>query len=526
MNKSSILYTERTSTTTQATEINNSGAVAYKETAEQSLAKLICVGFLDNKYYTQATEQLELVKKLSSECSEEFVAACALYTKKQHMKDMCVVLLALLRQRKSPYWKQIFPKVCDDGSSIRRFLKTIQTGQFGSKNLNYAGRKLIQSWFSSRRPIDVWNQSIGANPSLSAVMAMAHPSPKGDKQREAVYKLIRKGEHSEDLPEQIQTYYNWLKDTTQPIPRVPFERIKGEKLSEEQWQIFAQQMTWNQLRQNINNLEKKGVFNNQQVAETLAAKLANEQEIVKANLFPHEIYTSYLNVTNQRMRIGLQQALDYSLRNVPTLEGNVILSIDVSGSMGAKVNGNTEAPRAGVDHRLTCFQVASLMACAFLKKNPNSKVYTFDSSAREITSNLNPMDSLVTNVDRIGFSGSSTSIASSLQSVQGAKHKVDYFVMFSDDENNKQYINYGRSTEAHAAWKNIKRNNPNAKFVMIDLQGTSNTQLPTDPDVLYVSGFNNGMFEVIRNWSMLKETSFEKEIMKYASQGTGALERV
>lgn len=521
MQKSSILEKKPENLTT-----NKSGATAFKLTAAQSLAQLIAVGFLDNKYYTSAEEQLDMVKKLCSECSPEFVAACAIYSAEQGMKDMPAVLLATLRQMSLDLYKQTFPHVARDGRMLRGLVAAIRGGKMGSRNLNTSGRRLVQQWFAARTPLQVWRQSVGANPSLSDVMALAHPSPGEDPERQAVYTLLRKNKKTDNLPDEIKKYYDFVRDqVNNEMPRAGFMRLKALPLSKDNWKKLTEQMSWTELRMNLNMLEEKGVFEDKEVLQRVANKLMNPEEVKRSRVFPYQIYTSYENAKNTVLRNALQVALDHSLANVPELPGNVILAVDVSQSMNGPVNGNTvryDAKKAaGV---MTCSKVAAIMAMAFYKKNPTAKVYTFDTSPVEYTSQLNSQDSLATNVGRLHFRGGGTTVAAPLQAVIGAKQPVDYFLIFSDYENNNQYRG-GTTTESALAWKKIKENNPNAKLIMIDLEGAHTSQVPIErEEVCYISGFNDGLFSAVRNWTALRDTCYEKEIQRVAAGKLGILE--
>ena len=523
MQKSSILAAKKPENLTT----NHEGAVAYRITAEQALAQLISVGFLDNKYYTSAEEQLEMVKKLCSESSPEFVAACAVYSSEQGMKDMPVVLLGLLRQMSLPLFKQTFPIVIRDGGRLRTFVGALRAGQFGSKNLNTVGMNLIEQWFNSRTPLQVWRQSVGNNPSLSNVMALAHPAPGTDVERQAVYTLLRKNKKTENLPQEIKNYYEFVKDqVNNEMPRAGFMRMKALALTPQNWIKLSDQMSWTELRMNINLLEKNKVLDNPEALAKIVTKLTNPEEVKRSRVFPYQIYTSYENTKHVVLRNALQTALDHSVANVPELPGNVVLAVDVSYSMTAPVNGNTIKNKNSKtpNNPMTCARVAAIMAMAFYKKNPTAKVYTFDSSPVEYTSRLNSHDSIVTNMDKLKFTSGGTDIACTMNAVLGKQQPVDYMIIFSDYENNDQYKEKGGTASA-LAWKKIKSKNPNARLIMIDLMGARTAQVPIeDKDTLYISGFSDGLFSAVKNWMALQNTDYLREIQRVASSKLGILE--
>lgn len=46
-------------------------------------------------------------------------------------------------------------------------------------------------------------------------------------------------------------------------------------------------------------------------------------------------------------------------------------------------------------------------------------------------------------------------------------------------------------------WEHIRRINPDARLICIDLQPGASTQAPDRPDILNVGGFSDAVFDVI-----------------------------
>lgn len=491
---------------------NSSGGNAFSKSSEQTLAQLVVSSFVGGTFYTSAEQHLELIKKLASEVSAEFLAACAIYSRdKGYMKDMPVVLLTLLRERDSKLYRETFSKVVDNSRILRGLVSTIRSGKLGSKNLNNGTRKLIQKWFDSKHPVSLWNDSIGNNPSLKDIINLSHVSPGTDPARQAVMTLICKGEKSENLPEVIKSYYAWAKDKSGELPKVPFQRLTNEKLSVDQWKTIGRNMTWNQLRLNLNTLERNGCFNDEQYTKEIASRLDSKDEVKKSKLQPFELLTSVNNVSNNLLKRSLQNCLDYSVDNVPDLPYNTYIAVDVSGSMGTAVNSNN------VNRGLSCAQVAGLMSLSLLSKNPNVKYLTFDTAVKDYTQKLNSKDSLSTNLTKINFNGGGTDCSAPMKHIHSADQPVDLIIMLSDNESWADYIHKAHNTTGtKAIWNKIKSKNPNAKFVMIDLAGSNTTQLSDDKNVLNISGFNSNIFDLITNWLKGDTKDFVTEVTEYA----------
>ena len=85
------------------------------------------------------------------------------------------------------------------------------------------------------------------------------------------------------------------------------------------------------LVRNLRNLDEAGVPD--QVAETVAARLADPVLIARSRMFPFRFWAVYKNTASLRWAQALEQALVASLANVPTLPGRTLVLVDRSPSM-------------------------------------------------------------------------------------------------------------------------------------------------------------------------------------------------
>lgn len=503
---------------------NRAGGRAYIQSAELNLAKLACTGFLGDTYYTDASSQVDLLVNLCKGCNPDFIGACAVYSiKKALLKDMPVYLLAILRNMNVEVFKKYFPAVIRDGLSLRKFVALIRSGTLeGSKSLNSSTRNLINNWLDSRHPVQLWNDSIGkANISLGQIFCLSHPNiKKQGPEKEAVYRLIYKNEKSENLPQQIKDYFSFIENKTDVCPaNVPYLRLTCKELSTENWtQIALKNMTWNQLRQNLNMLEEKDIFNSEEVVKAVSAKLADTKALAKARVLPFELYTSYNNVYNDKLKEVLSTLIEESVNNIPSFEGNVVIALDISASMSCKVNSKNK------NDGFTCAEVAGFLAAGIYKNNPNSRVIPFHSEAQDYTKYLTKENSLVKNMNRLPLNtGRSTNCASPAKFIADNELPCDLFVMLSDNESltawentRYQYRGWGvreEVTNLKAEWDRIKLHSPGAKFVMIDLSVSESVQLPPDAhDTLHISGYTTEMFSIINRWLNKENIDLVKEI--------------
>ena len=108
------------------------------------------------------------------------------------------------------------------------------------------------------------------------------------------------------------------------------------------WSI-AKNASWQTTRMNLNTFARHGVFEEHGLAGLIAARLRDAGEIQRARVFPYQLLTAYQNCDEavpQEVRDALQDAMELAIANVPSIEGQVVVCPDVSGSMSSPVTGH------------------------------------------------------------------------------------------------------------------------------------------------------------------------------------------
>ncbi len=110
---------------------------------------------------------------------------------------------------------------------------------------------------------------------------------------------------------------------------------------------------------------------------------------------------------------------------------------------------------------------------------------------------INSRDSVMTNARKLAnIGGGGTSCSAPLQKLNRERAMVDLVIVVSD---NPSWVDSGRSheTRAMAEWASLRRRNPEAWLVCIDITPYGTTQAQGRPDVLNVGGFSDAVFDVI-----------------------------
>lgn len=490
--------------------LDEAGGSAYAFSPEHALAQYAITGTFHGTFYATDAEQLARVAALASAVSPELVAKTAVYCRENgRMKDMPAFLVAHLAVRDVGLMLRVFSRVIDDGKMLRNFVQIVRSGVTGRKSFGSAPKRALRAWFASRTPDVIFRQSIGRSPSISDVIKMVRPPPRNDKGeadavREALYGyLIGKNVDDDKLPALARAFEAW-KRKTGPLPDVPFEMLTALPLSAADWKELAKRMTTTQLRINLNTLLRHGVLDDPATVADVAARISDRDAIRRAHMMPYQLLAAYRHVDARvpaAVVHAIAQALEHSVDNVPELGSkHVVLCPDVSGSMQSPVTGH----RGTATTKVRCVDVAALVTAAILRRNPGATVVPFSDDVVTIDRPLNPLDSIVTNAERLAsLPSGGTACSAPLRWLNGRGEAPDVVVFLSD---NQSWSDFGRrkgvmsGTPMAEEWQRLRGRNPKAKLVLIDVQPYGTTQDAGDgtrDDVLNVGGFSDAVFDVV-----------------------------
>ncbi|OIS90556.1 TROVE domain-containing protein [Brucella cytisi] len=476
--------------------VNEAGAPAYKLTPKEALAQLAVTGTFNGTFYADGETQVNALHELSSQVEPEFLARLAVYAaQKGLMKDMPVTLLALLSTLQSNAFAAAFPQAVKSGKMLRGFVQVMRSGAMGRKSLGTRPKKMVQSWLETASTRQLLNAMVGSEPSLADVVKMVHPKP-ANEERKAFYAwMIGKPYDYAALPVEVKALEEFRRDLTKPVPDVPFQLLTSLPLTREHWAGIARNGSWQMVRQNLNTFARKGVFDVEGMTKEVAHRLSDPEAVRKARVFPYQLMTTWKAASEavpEEVREALQQAMNAALANVPALDGRVVLCPDVSGSMGSSVTGH----RKGATSIVRCIDVAGLMTAAFLQRNPNARVMPFEYDVVDVR--LNRRDSVMTNAAKLAsIGGGGTNCSAPLARLADERAKVDLVVFISDNQSWVEQSYYGSASTKMKEWARIKRLNPAAKLVCLDIQPYQTTQAQSRNDVLNIGGFSDAVFEVI-----------------------------
>lgn len=474
---------------------NREGAPAYAYGPEQKLAQLAATGTLADNLYGTAETQLAAVLDAAKTVDPMFVAQAAVYARSSGaMKDMPALLAAYLTVADPDLSVPVFGRVINSGRMLRSYVQILRSGQVGRTSLGSRPKRLVQRWLEQASMRDLMAATTGNAPSLADIVKMVHPKP-ADAARRAFYGwLVGRPYDIAALPAEIAAFEAWKSNQSLPLPPVPFEWLTTFPLSAEQWSVLSTRMGWQALRMNLNMLGRKGAFGVDGVTGAVAARLADRDALRKIRPMPYQLMVALGQVdagVPLKIQGALEDALEQSLRSVPTVAGRIIICPDVSGSMSSPVTGY----RKGASSKVRCIDVAALIAAAMLRTNRNARVLPFEQKVIDLT--LKATDRLAVNAAKLAaVGGGGTNVSAPLAKLNREKAAVDLVVIVSDNES---WVDATRrvATATMTEWDKLKKRNPGAKLVCVDVAPYGTTQAAGRADILNVGGFSDVVFDTI-----------------------------
>jgi 60 kDa SS-A/Ro ribonucleoprotein len=426
----------------------------------------------------------------------------------------------------------------------------------GRVGLSSSVQRAFQCWLNTASVGKLLSASIGNDPSLRDILRLARPTPK-DNARRAMFgwltdKCVEKWAPATeaDLPVEVQSliaYRNSESEEAQALIAGGLDNVRWDLLSDaakgpKVWAALARKMGPQALRMNLNTLLRHDVFSVDQLSSTdpadkqerlgqsfdnveqmssiaqpysekrlgqsfdnmvdyVADRIADESEIRRSKQFPYQYFAAYLNADDnvpQKIKTALHKAAEIACGNVPELPGPVVIGLDTSGSMSSAVTGQRGR---GATSKMRCIDVAALFAAAILRRNPDSVVIPFDTSAYD--AKIDPNDSILSIAERLakyGGGGTDCSLPLVAANQKHAKRKFAGIVLVSDNES---WVGTGRhgSTAVMTAWEAFASNQrklagkeAKPKLVCIDLQPYQTVQACERADIMNIGGFSDAVF--------------------------------
>ena len=138
------------------------------------------------------------------------------------------------------------------------------------------------------------------------------------------------------------------------------------------WENLVPFMGYKALRMNLRRIHEAGVSDD--VIDTITARLKDAEVIRKSNPMPIEFLAAFRNAPLD-FAPAIQRAANYSLENVPALNGNTLILVDTSWSMSDLLSARGT---------ITRLEAARVFGAALAIRAQNPTLVTFGSESAEI----------------------------------------------------------------------------------------------------------------------------------------------
>lgn len=451
--------------------VNKAGGEAYAETPQLELASLLLTSFVQDQYYRKEGAAIADVKRLLAALPDKrFAAKAAIYTRHEFgMRSISHVVAGEIAGtvHGTEWGKSFFDKV------IRRPDDMLEILAYYHKNYSKTEPNALKKGFAAALQrfdayqLGKWRRD-GQQLSLVDLVNLVHPKP-----TEALTALINGELKNEDTV------------------KAKLSRVGTNSKSEEEadlgknaaWKelVLERKIGYMSLVFNLRNIIEQAP----DVLDAALEMLQDEKLIRKSLILPFRFMTALgeiqaMNGPGVQKTMGaLSRAVDAAMKNVPRFDGETLVVLDESGSMGAGSSRGSEWGK-------TPASIGSVFAAIFAKAN-ECDLLTFSNSGRY--QSINPADSTLTIAQGIQFVSGGTNFHSIFET---ANRAYDRMIILSDMQG---WMGYQAPTSALAEYK--RRSGANPTIFSFDLQGYGTLQFP-EKNVFAIAGFSEKVFDLMR----------------------------
>lgn len=476
---------------------NKAGGTAIKESTKLEFVSLLLTSFLSgNKYYENNKDVIERVKSVAEKLLETdklFLAKASLYARdKYQMRSVSHLVSAIiLEDITKGNWSD------EEKASAVRYLSRVsmrpdditeaiacyfaQPDAYRSKKGRLQLPNVAKKGFSSAMAdYDEYRfakyKNSGKEISLLDAVRMVRPKATA-KNKEAIVKLLNN---------QLKNTETWeAKQSAAGKAGAKEDVIKAKK---EAWSSFlskGNKIEYFALLRNLRNILEQCNTDDINTACTL---LQSPELISRSKVLPFRYITAYEAVQSagesikaNKIKRALNRAVEISLANVPKLQGNTAILLDISGSMSSPLSDNSNT---------SIRDIANLFASVLYRTN-DSTVILFNNGAEVLEAN--PSDSVFTIAKSIPCGGG-TNMSAGFGAL--GDEQYDNIIVLSDMQT--WMDNYCCGSSAKREFNNYKKRSgaSNCKLFSFDLAGYGTLQFPEE-NVFLLAGWSEHSFEIM-----------------------------
>lgn len=471
--------------TAKLTTKNKAGGQAFNLTAQYKLAFALVSSFLEPEFYRSRSQTVKEIEHLVKNLDPLFCARAAVFVRKEYGNRATTHLVAavIAHTVKGEQWtKNFFASVVhrvDDAAEILAAYISL----YGKPIPNSLKKGLAMALgkFSEYQLAKYKGENKGVK--LVDLFNIVHPKPNKDNNK-AFKSLI------EGTLVSVDTWESMLSAAGQK----PNEKEKNTAKREVWWFLIKEKkLGYFALLRNLRNIMDT---NDRALVEAAIETLTDKAQIHKSLVMPFRYLTAQKELekanSNPLSRLlleGVNNALDTALENVPKFNGQTLIALDCSGSMGSTADPSSPA------------SIGSLFAAVIAKVN-NADMVLFDDAARPHNIILSDSIYSITKAIQQGMTYGGTDFNTVFST---AKRKYDRIIILSDMQ---AWVGHNAPLDSFKRYCTKYKANPN--IYCFDLSGYGTIQFPQE-HVFALAGFSEKTMDVLKVLEQDKE-AFIKQI--------------
>lgn len=205
--------------------------------------------------------------------------------------------------------------------------------------------------------------------------------------------------------------------------------LAGSKLDKAKlWEALIPSMGYMALLRNLRNFDEAEVPD--AVAEQVAARLADPEQVAKSRQLPFRFYSAYRNAPSLRWGHALDKALSLATANVPAFGGRTLVLVDTSASM--------TTGRISAKSTVSPAQAAALFGVSLAARGEQVDLHGFADGVfrHDVGKGASVLRELDRFIHRTGEVGHGTQLAASLRATYNGHSRV---VVISDMQTFRDY---------------------------------------------------------------------------------------
>lgn len=528
----------------QPTERNFMGEMAFKMEDKEELISTVMTTFLQGEYYEKEATKIARIQELLKKVDPLFAAKLAIYARNEgNLRSVTHFVAAEIAKYVSgtDWGKRFYNRIVvrpDDMSEIVSAYAHING--MSQKDISKIPNAMKGGFKTALERLDAYQldkyKMKNREVSLIDLIRLFHP--KGNQKNAEAFKRLVNGESLEGLYETkiLEKEMTKAGQLTKGATEDEKKEAKHEAIAEILGNVKG--MPIMNLIRNLRNI----ILYAPDKVEDACEQLRIKDKILNSRLLPFRFATAYaeiekmtwdkpntdtsiafesdkvegeltkaqLDSLKRSVLDALEDAIQYSVENIPELEGNVAILVDHSGSCRGDAGGSSAVSAFS---KTSTAMIGNLFGSMMAYRQKNVYIGLFGDKLIDVPMdrNMKMLDFNKMSFDKGACCGPCTEagIYDFMRKCIDEKKKVDNVVVFSDCQigNNTYEFTpwYGdKSSDLgghfHELFKEFKKLNPMCNWIVVNLRQSGGTSVfDKSMRILNISGWSDKIFDTIKS---------------------------